>query len=601
MSLLARNTTISTKDRESQDALSSPTGLGTAETVPRQGINVDPSSVTKLGSVNNETLTKFSNLRESLAMEIQQQFASGKFPPGIYNEDGKTYYVIPDSLASEDNIIGAMICDLASFAGCEVKLLDRYSVKYTTAYDKRFVTGLWFGMFSSTHLKRRRAKQSYEMGRTCSFALLVKNVFERDKNLGPKALVKDNFFFGNNPSEVTPKGKIAFYLKTKLLSFFEDTEIGNLVYGILNHAASRIGFTHLLDDERDLAISDNLIPVDQLITSCYPTVTTRRGRQMTQQSRKPNPIRSSPLFLKEEMNLISSLTSLIFTDLGAFTKDYQFSVYTHGFSFVQSEIRRIINVRLETLQRFAHVTKERLQAIRKVSGKTSVRKAGVLREDVLSLLRSTADPARKLVQELKHIIGAASFRGCYAYAYKRVPQNIPEFERLVYIKALDLYTDIQEIDFTGASKYPKDIEEPLAIDFENGIKSLRDIEQKCGNFSKNLKNISRIQSFKIFGRTEQIKGLKSNITSCIRSFMQLPKITRDICVNMYFEGHYRDSSGYFNATREYLNELQELALKTLVLRVIEEKSDNVKRVIESLQEILRDTAIEGSIDQDIGG
>jgi hypothetical protein len=578
--------TILTKVRESQDSLASPSESAGNRIPSLPAINTSPDQVSSLARVDEETLRKFTLLRDSLRLEIQQQFAEGKFAPGIYVESGKTYYVIPDSLLGEEDVIGGMICDLASQIGIEVKHLPNIPVNYTSAFDKKFIMGLWFGMFSSAHLKRRRGKQSYELGRTASFSLLIKNVFERDANLGSKALCKDNFFFGNNPNEMSPKGKVPFYVKAKLLSMFEQTAAGNLVYGILNHAASQIGLTNLKDDERDAAILDSLIPVDQVIASCYPTVTMRRGRQMVQQSKRPNPIRSSPLFLKEEMTLISSLTSYIFTDLGAFTKNYLDSVFTHGFSFVNNEIRRIINVRLETLQRFAHVTKERLQAIRKIVKKPTVRKAGVLREDVLAFLDSVSDPARKLVQELRHILGAASYSACCSYAFKRKPSNFSEYERFLYIKALNIYVDIRELSFSKTLKYPTDIQEPLEIDFEKGIKALREVESKCAAFSANLRNIAHIYSFKIFGRTEKIKGLKSNINNVLNTFMKLSKLTRDTCVNMYFDQHYTDDSSYINYMKNYLNELQTNALKTLRIRVYEENSENVENILRTLLEII---------------
>jgi len=582
------STSILTKAVAPRGAPTYPSGSSLDKTRQDLAFNTDPSSVKSLSLVSLDTLKNYDKIRNSAESQIRRQFAEGKFPPGIYKEDGSTIYVLPSSLVTEDSITAAMITDLAKYAGAEVRHTPWLPVKYTEAFDEDIIMGLWFGMFSSTHLKRRRSKQKYELGRTASFALIVKNVYESDDSLGSAALIKDNFYFGNNPSEVSPKGKVPFWIKMKLISMFDNPAVGNFVYGILNHAASQIGFSNLKDDERDKAITENLIPVDQVIASCYPTVTARRGRQVISMSRRPNPIRASPLFLKEEMRLLSSLTSSIFTDLGAFTQGYLDSIFTHGFAFVKSEIKRLINVRLETLQRFAHVTKERLQAIRKIVKKPQLRKAGVVQDDVMSFLESIPDPARKLVSELKHIVGAASLTGCYSYAFKRTPVDSNEATQALYIRALEVYTEVKGLAFSQTLVIPKDSPEPTSVDYETGIRSLRLVETRCGAFSRNLKNVLHIRSYKLFGRTEQILGLKENIVSGLQTFMSLPQVTKTTCVRMYFNHFYNNELEYINYIQAHLNDLQALAVKQLTLRDYEESDNRVKALIGRLKQTLEE-------------
>jgi len=576
------STTILSKAVAPQGAPTYPGGSQLDSTRRDHALNVEPDSVKSLSPVNYETLQKYGEIRTSAENKIRRQFAEGKFPPGIYKEDDSTIYVLPSSLVTEDSVTAAMITDLATYAGAEVRQAPWKPVKLTEAFDEDIILGLWFGMFSSTHLKRRRSKQKYELGRTASFALIVKNVYESDDLLGSAALIKDNFYFGNNPSEMSPKGKVPFWVKMKLTSMYDDPAIGNFVYGVLNHAASQIGFSNLKDDERDKAITENLVPVDQVIASCYPTVTARRGRQVISMSRRPNPIRASPLFLKEEMRLLSSLTSSIFTDLGAFTQGYLDSIFTHGFAFVKSEIKRLINVRLETLQRFAHVTKERLQAIRKIVKKPQLRKAGVVQDDVMSFLESIPDPARKLVSELKHITGAATLTGCYSYAFKRTPADSNEAARILYIRALEVYSEIKGLAFSQTLVIPKDSPEPSSIDYETGVRALRLVETRCGAFSRNLKNVLHIRSYKLFGRTEQVKGLKENIMSGLQTFLSLPQVTKTTCVRMYFNHFYNNELEYIDYIQAHLNDLQELAVKQLTLRDYEETDERVKALIVDL-------------------
>jgi hypothetical protein len=297
-------------------------------------------TVESLKTLPSEIFDKLLFKKEEVEKRIISGFAEQAIPAGIYKANGNTYYVCPEDLFKEDSIIGAMIVDFSRLTGAEIKTI-KASVTYTTLYNEKFIEGLWFGMFSSTNLKRRRGKQIYELGRTCTFALIVKNMFEATDFLGPQALAKDHFFFGNNEGEVVNKVRVQFFIKTTLRSYFDDPQWGDLIYGIINHTAAHVGFDNLTSEEQDRVISDNLLPVDQLITMCYPTVTVKRGRSSIQRTRKPNPLRTSPLYTDDEMKLIASLSTSIFTEFVDLTREYESMVFSHGFKAIVSRIQRL--------------------------------------------------------------------------------------------------------------------------------------------------------------------------------------------------------------------------------------------------------------------
>jgi hypothetical protein len=566
------------------------TGLQKPESIPLEGLlesspKIDAMRIEHLPTFDSNILRDFLEKKIALETEIQRAFAASVIPVGIYKENGKTFYVIPSSWGAEDCILGALVADFAKESGAEVRTIDA-PVNKTQAYDKKFVAGLWFGLFSSTNQKRRRAKQSYEMGRTCTFSLIVKNVFEQNSQLGSAALARDNFFFGNNPTEVSNKSRVPFYLKMKLAAFFDKLEYGSLLYGIINHTCAAIGMTYLKDDEREKVISDNLLPVDHLITSCYPTVHVKKGRQEATKVRKPNPPRSSPLFTKDEMTIISKMTSLIFTDLGSLSRQYEATVFAQGFSNVSERIREIINVRWETLQRFAHVTKERLQDIRRISNDPRIRKASVTRDHVKSLIDSESDPADRLVSELTHILGRANLNDCFAFAFRKTLNNHEQVKRYLYVLSLDVYKKMPDLKFLSKLVPKYSAPDPNEVDYQKGVKLLLELEAKIGALKQATCGLRSIKYFKIFGRLESIKALITSISKTFTSLERVQEASIEIAVQLFYERKYQDVHAFVDQSIDSLSNLLTSGIKHLTYRRHEESDDNVLRIITDLLETL---------------
>jgi hypothetical protein len=75
----------------------------------------------------------------------------------------------------------------------------------------------------------------------------------------------------------------------KLLTFFDRPELGALVYGILLQTARHVRLSYLNESEQDKVITSNLIPVDQVITACYPTVVTKVKRKEIKKNKETKP------------------------------------------------------------------------------------------------------------------------------------------------------------------------------------------------------------------------------------------------------------------------------------------------------------------------
>jgi hypothetical protein len=561
----------------------------TAENRVAKDYNSRGLSVDNLKSLDQKTFDRLLSKKDEQEIEISRGFAEQAIPPGLYKVNGHTYFVCPQAFFTEDNIIGQMIVDYANTTGATIKTIEA-PVENTSVFDKKFILGIWFGMYSSTNQKRRRGKQSYELGRTCSFSLIVKNVFEKTDELGPRALIKDNFFFGNHAEEVSERSKVPFFVKMKLRAFFDNPGWGDLIYGIINYTASFVGFTYLTEEEQDNIISDHLVPVDQLIISCYPVSSLKRGRQVVNKIRKPNPIRVSPLYTKEEMELLARCSSLIFTELADLSKDYESTVFALGFSALEAQIREVIRLRWETLQRFANRTKIRLQTIRKIVNNPTLKKANVVPDQVDQLLIHLRDPVGALYSDVIHILGGTSIKDCLTYAFKKRFSSERDSQLYLYSVIFELYRKVlPDHEIMKTLKIDKMSEEPSEVDFGQSIKYFIQIRSSLGQAKKNILGFAKIQSYKLVGRTKQLKALITKTIDFRDRLNLVNKLTSDVAIKLTSEGKYSDHDEFFKDITGTVQDYVSRLLKISKLRIYEEQSKEVKnlltRFVEDLKEI----------------
>jgi len=531
---------------------------------------VDKSTTRKINNLSD--LDKYTALallekKANIETKISRDNAEATIKPGIYDEDGETYVVVPKSICEEDSIIGAMIYDLCLVSGFKLKVLES-STEITKLYDEDFVSGLWFGFFTSVALKRKRSKKSYELGRACAFSLIVKAVFAETQCLGPAALCKDNFFFGNKPGETHDKSRVPYYVKMKLRSFFVEPEYGDLVLGILNRVARTLGVSYLIESESDKMISDNLVPIDQVITSCYPTIKVSKGKRTEEKVKKPNAIRTSPLYLKEEMELLRSVTQPLFSDMKSLVDNYEQSVFVKGFDGVKAHIQDSINTRWETLQRFANRTKIRLQDIRKITGDGTKKKANIKTVDVTALLDNSSDCAGRLVKEIKHIVGNNNIVELLTATTGTVYQSSSDAWASVHLSAFKIYENLKS---SLKNEKPKDnVLEPLDLttDYTKAFETLAKLQNNNGELIKNMNLAISTRYFKLFGRFKKINELIKSCNNLFKICQRLDKNAVDIAVRLYHENLYTDrielNDNYNRTFKETLDKLEtnlERALK----------------------------------------
>jgi hypothetical protein len=499
---------------ENSITVGDPQGSSASEPSPNQ-INIDKESgkiekmnlISTLNELDEETIKSLLAKKDKIVQDTQTKISEGKVATGVHTINGQTYFVCPRGLFEEDSMVGAMVVDYARELNAKVKVVSGEALK-TKNFDEGFMKGVWFGLFTSTNQKRRRTKNSYNLGLTCMFSLLVKYFFLKDENLGLKALAKDNFFFGNNPQETEKKMKVYFKLKVALSSFYVEQSTADTLYQIIAYAAGKVMLNKILEGEVDKIINGSMIPLDKVILSCYPTITVKKGKKEEERARKPKHLRSSPLFTKEEMEVITKLSAPLFYDFNDLSRNYCHLVFMYGFKEILRQIRETISKRWELLQRFSRMTKERLQAIRKLRAENAnIKKAGVTPDHVDAYLSNTKHIMVNFVRELKHIFEGVDLQNLISMAEKKSVKNIDNY---LMRKAFLAYS--QRKDFKEAPVAEEKQSQTLDSSVETAIKLVINIRTKLGALAQQASNLTSMSDWKWIGRSIHLVGLNDNLS-----------------------------------------------------------------------------------------
>ena len=496
--------------------MSSPYGQASATgNTSATPLSNEPSwDVTSLRELNEDIAENLLKKKDLAINKIRSKIAGSKFKTGMYNVSDTTYLVVPESWFSEDDILGQMIVDLTKISGIHLKVCDEKSTR-TEYYNEEFILGLWFGIYNTTIQKLSRTKESYERGRTCSYALIVKKYFATDDRLGPEALKYDNYYFGNHPGEVGKNGDpVPFYAKDTLESYFTDEAFGNTVFAFISTVVAKVQTSYLTDSTFDM-VAAHIVPYATLLRSCYPKVTVKGKKGNELQIRKPNPIKSSPLFLREEMKLISEVTSARFLDLGVVESDYLSQVQRRGFNSTFDTIKRSMTLRLEMLMRFANRTKIRLQEIRQNTKDVKKRKAQVIKSEVEALVQTYREADRNLFSDIIYIVGKSNLRSILSRAYGKKLSDLNEAEAFLFVKCVKVYSDLQYTNLSSGSQ--PSIADPEDIDFGGMVKHIVKVESVTNHLIQNMKGVAKCSIGQLLGRTNQLKGLVSNTIEAIKA------------------------------------------------------------------------------------
>jgi hypothetical protein len=499
----------------------------------QSGVKTAPKEFKK--ATISEALQALERVETNLSQHVptrakaEQKAASmsfaGTLKVGVYELEGKTTIVVPSNFFYEDSPLGGLIVDL-----CEKTL--RWTVYVVqsegkisqTEENERFLLGLWLGFFSETLIKRGRSKKDYELGRACTQALLVREVFNFYPHLGGAALKQDNFFFGNYSLEENDKGvRVPFYLKERLAVIIHNSDELTGFLGILNKIAQSWRLRCLPEEELSRTLEYNLRSFDEVAQKYFkPKLAVVKRKQVVVGYRTPDLPSQSPVFLKEEMRLITGLLSIHWRSLDPLKESWADLIFNSGYRAIEARIASAYSERWQNLSRFAQFTTKRLQRIRKANpAKSRTKKAQTSREDVLVYLHTQAAPATALREELKHLIPNTQFKAAMEGFTKKSYHDLKEAEQDFIYLSQKAYL---ETDAYGTNK-AEDVKPIDAVELQEWEKYLKHFQK----LSQNMRQLRLLEEAVSTGyRLSRMPGWIRSATNYIVSIGRSYAIIKDL-------------------------------------------------------------------------
>lgn len=381
---------------------------------------IDIKSVLPVSNNLEQMLNLASTLDEESARIIIEKFKSrrtkrefdslGKrIEPFILSQDEKKYLFVgkTDALADDNPGIWVII-RLALRLGYEVKHIDLESGSKRIDEKEDLLYGLSLGIDDTKPTNLVKSKRLLELGRAYIYALRVKEEFRHSGAMS--ALIKNNYFFGNNPNEEVNKIPIRYGIKSNIMSCYENKDYAQALYKVLLQLIREERLSTFSPEDYNITIQKFFIKFDDLVRNHYTPIRALQGKNRGNiiGYRRANKPRRSPLMTAGEMDFITEFITPAWSSLDILKKEYSNDVIQScvHHNVIDTTIRNIFNKRWQLLAKFAKVTKKRLESIRKMDLKNAqLRKASVSSDHVITLLMGRLSPGKLFLSELRNLAG----------------------------------------------------------------------------------------------------------------------------------------------------------------------------------------------------
>jgi hypothetical protein len=314
--------------------------------------------------------------------------------------------------------------------------------------------------------------------------------------LGPQALKKDNFFFGNYPRSKGSKhnDQPMFEMKRRFGRLFkiDETGLGPGLWSVFLKFVQRVGLRSYPDEEYTKIIMENLVPFDNLTKNFSRLVkhVNRKGKEVKEQMLPTLPKRS-PLLSKHESILITGLARHIWDDLDDVKDNYKDHIQCDGFSFVEQRCRHTYTKRWEFLAKFAALTTNRLQEFRKVTPNADKFAKRDFNTDLtLAALKRREDIVQTFFSEVTNLFDMKLIDFILLKEFNKIPEDPKacwEYEMKKKIRQCYLSEQFDAIE----DKEYKDSDLFISIgEINSAKKMLKTLQQAPRNLSEKIRNLS---------------------------------------------------------------------------------------------------------------
>lgn len=324
--------------------------------------------------------------------------------------------LMPRSFYDEQNLIGIMLLKLADDLNAKVTLYEtsKYSIKEPVKEVRDFWIGACIGADDNINIHIKKRTCMIETGRAASMAIRVRGEFRNNDKLTIAALRKNHAFFANDP-QVDPRTKqfkeipiLDEYLTRYLENASEEADVRRVICSMLE----KTRLLNFSDQLRRLLLKANIVEYADL---CDPHRKKPHGEEQVsrkkvlkkEKGKLPEKPSQSPLFSREEMEIISSYIDPVWQALVNVTHDYFGQVEIFGYMRIRLMLQKVFSLRWAILNSFANESTNRLRELKKnplVENASRLTKKKVSEAELLLLSKRRLDHPDIFIRELSRIL-----------------------------------------------------------------------------------------------------------------------------------------------------------------------------------------------------
>jgi hypothetical protein len=346
---------------------------------------------------------------------------------------------LPENLQKEDHrLLGSAILTLAKKLGYTVWKYRGTEDLTLPSDDKHLLIGLFFGTDENIHINLDVTKKGIERGRALALALRVQGEFIANKKLGQQALLRNHYWFGNDPVGAK-KANLHYFARVAIDRLSGKQKQLSMVVSILFSLFRELGLSGFPKEYAYRYVR----PISDVVEDFKREVKAEIGRDKSQKKKTmlkaPEKPTQSPLFLREEMAVLSNVINPFWKRDKLSDKEYLSRMMDSSFDEVYRSLQETYNKRWEFLTVFASLTTQRLTELRRVVPLASnIRKRAVNRDLLVQLLVRRSHPEEDLLQEARKLLRTYSLDEGVLEGLKKEASRVYEEESFKYQRRLYL-------------------------------------------------------------------------------------------------------------------------------------------------------------------
>jgi hypothetical protein len=283
-------------------------------------------------------------------------------------------------------------------------------------------------------------------------------------------------------------------------------------------------------EDLEKAISANVIPFPELMASLYPRRTVQVTKKKTEvKVLKPSLPKTSTLFTKKEMSLITKILRPSFTDITDIQEKYIHYINQYGYHQLSDQLRARIQTRRELTQKFGRVCKARFQAIELIASKKGLRRNEVTTELLSTYIQGMTDPVTNLVREIQQILSRTLLHRNAEIAFNKRMESQESAIAFVTNLSFGIYREsFPEMNLDWKLKTADTAVALRDSRIKDAMEYIFKLDAALGKMELSIEPLSRIQSKYAYRHLESIQRLTHRINDYCNELVRIEERDRNV-------------------------------------------------------------------------